>query len=89
MPSTNWCSKCGVRVGMSSSEHGSITFKGKVDGVKMNYAFELCGRCVKKVSTGLKDRNVIQKKAKSSEKITILSKETNAQLKKAEKQAAV
>lgn len=89
MASTSWCSKCGVRVGMSSNEHGSVTFKGKVDGVTMNHALELCGRCVKKIYTSLKDRNTIQRKAKSAEKIVILSRETNATAKKVEKQAIV
>lgn len=86
MASNNWCSKCGVRVGMSSSEYGSITFKGKVDNVKMNHAFELCGRCVKKMFAPLKDRNVAQKKVKSTEKIVILSRETNVSEKKVVKQ---
>lgn len=88
MATTVWCCKCGVRVGMSSNEYGSLTFKGKVDNVKMNHEFKLCGRCVKKVFTQLKDRNIVQKKVKSTEKITILSRETNATEKKVEKQVS-
>lgn len=79
-----WCTKCGVRVGMSSSEYGSVTFKGNVSGIKMNYEFKLCGRCVKKLGAQIKDRNMNQRKP-SGEKVIILSRETNAQ-KKVEKQ---
>lgn len=84
-----WCCKCGVRVGLSSSEFGSVTFKGKCNGVQMNHEFKLCGRCTKKISTGLKDRNLAKMRV-SVEEIIVHSPKTNIteKAKKVEKQVS-
>lgn len=81
MANPTWCSKCGSRVGMSSKEGGSITFKGKCDGVKMNHEYKVCGRCMKKVSSGLKDRNTLQKRT-TRDIIIVHPRETNITEKK-------
>lgn len=82
MANPTWCCKCSSRVGMSSDEFGSITFKGKVSGVKMGHEFKLCGRCVKKISLTLKDRNSTQKKSTQVSKIIVHPRETNVTEKK-------
>lgn len=72
-----WCSKCSSRIGLSSNEFASITFKGKCSHVKMGVEFKLCARCAKRIASCLKDRSAVKKKDTKIEKIVVLPRSTN------------